>query len=64
MPDTRTTGTGEVLHCQGTVLAEWSATGSNGRPKGAGKNVFVFDSEGHIADVTGFWQEATPAGTG
>ena len=41
MPDTRMTGTGEILHCQGTVLAEWSATGSDGRPKGAGKNVFV-----------------------
>ncbi len=62
MPDTKMAGTGDVLHCQGTVLGEWSATGSDGRPKGTGTNVFVFDGDGHIANVTGFWRDKPSAG--
>jgi uncharacterized protein YndB with AHSA1/START domain len=45
---------GEVRHCQGTVLADWVAVGSDGKERMTGTNVFVFESDRRIASVTGF----------
>ena len=55
MPGTALTGTGAVRHCQGVLLADWTATGPDARSRGAGANLFVLDGDGRIADVTGFW---------
>ena len=46
---------GDVRHCQGTVLADWTAATVDGQPRGRGTNVFTFGANGHIAAVTGFW---------
>ena len=46
---------GNVRHCQGTVIADWSATGPDQAPRGQGSNVFVFGPAGRITTVTGFW---------
>ena len=43
---------GEVRHCQGVVLADWSAT------EMSGTNVFVFSPDGKIDLVTGFTNPA------
>jgi uncharacterized protein YndB with AHSA1/START domain len=46
----------EVRHCQGTVLAEWTAAAADGQPRGSGTNVFVMGADGKIASVTGLWR--------
>jgi hypothetical protein len=46
---------GEVRHCQGTVLADWIATGADGAERGRGTNVFTLDPDGRIAGVVGLW---------
>jgi hypothetical protein len=46
---------GFVRHCQGTVLADWIARMADGRERGRGTNVFVFNAAGQIEAVTGFW---------
>ncbi len=51
---------GDVRHCQGVVLADWVARGTDGRERGRGTNVFTFDPRGRIVSVVGFW--APPAG--
>jgi uncharacterized protein YndB with AHSA1/START domain len=56
MPGITLKRTGEVRHCQGTVLAEWVATGQNGEARGSGTNVFVFAPDARIASVVGFWR--------
>lgn len=56
MPGMTLQRAGDVRHCQGTVLAEWTATGADGQPRGAGTNVFAFDAAGRITSVTGFWK--------
>lgn len=55
MPGIRIARVGEVRQCQGTVLADWTATSTDGQPRGRGTNVFTFGANGHIAAVTGFW---------
>jgi uncharacterized protein YndB with AHSA1/START domain len=45
---------GSVRHCQGTVLAEWTAVGVDGRERMTGTNVFAFTPDGRIDSVTGF----------
>lgn len=45
---------GDVRHCQGTVLADWIAVGTDGRERMSGTSVFVFSPDGHIGSVTGF----------
>jgi uncharacterized protein YndB with AHSA1/START domain len=54
MPNMKIERRGDVRHCQGVVLADWSAT-TNGNPSGQGTNVFVFSPAGSIESVTGFW---------
>ena len=46
---------GSVRHCQGVVLADWDAIGSDGGSRGAGTNVFHLGADGRIASATGFW---------
>jgi uncharacterized protein YndB with AHSA1/START domain len=48
---------GEIRHCQGTVLADWTATGADGQPRGRGTNVFVVGADGKFAAITGFWAQ-------
>lgn len=64
MPGMRTRRAGELRHCQGTVLADWIASGTDGQPKAQGTNVFVLGPTGRIEWVTGFWaSSSTPAAT-
>ncbi len=56
MPGITLKRTGEVRHCQGTVLAEWVALAADGQTRGSGTNVFVFGSDARIASVVGFWR--------
>ena len=46
---------GSVRHCQGVVLADWDAVGSDGGSRGAGTNVFHLGADGRIVSATGFW---------
>jgi uncharacterized protein YndB with AHSA1/START domain len=55
MPGMTTIRDGELRHCQGTILANWKAAGPDGQPRGSGTNVFVFNADGQIVAVTGFW---------
>jgi uncharacterized protein YndB with AHSA1/START domain len=55
MPGITLKRTSDVKHCQGMVLADWSATGLDGKERGKGTNVFVFAPSGRIEWVTGFW---------
>jgi len=49
---------GEVRHCQGTVLADWIAVGSDGKERMSGTSVFIFRPDGRIHSVTGFTNPA------
>jgi uncharacterized protein YndB with AHSA1/START domain len=49
---------GDVRHCQGTVLAEWVAAGSDGKERMSGTSVFTFRPDGRIDSVTGFTNPA------
>lgn len=55
MPEMRLERKGNVRHCQGTVLADWTATGPDGQERGHGTNVYRFNAVGRIVDVTGMW---------
>ena len=55
MPGLRLERRGGIRHCQWHVLADWVAVGGDGQERGRGTNLFVFDAEGRIATVTGFW---------
>jgi uncharacterized protein YndB with AHSA1/START domain len=55
MPGMLMTRDGAVRHCQGTVLANWKATGPDGQTRATGTNVFSFGADGRIRSVTGFW---------
>jgi uncharacterized protein YndB with AHSA1/START domain len=46
---------GAVRHCQGTALAEWTATAPDGQVRGAGTSVFIVGADGRFQAVTGFW---------
>jgi uncharacterized protein YndB with AHSA1/START domain len=55
MPGVRITPSGEPRHCQWSMLSDWSAAGPDDTPRGRGTNLFMFDADGRIASVTGFW---------
>jgi uncharacterized protein YndB with AHSA1/START domain len=44
---------GAVRQCQGTVLADWVAAGSDGTERMTGTSVFAFNPDGRIDSVTG-----------
>jgi uncharacterized protein YndB with AHSA1/START domain len=50
---------GGVRHCQGTVLADWSAVSTEGVERISGTNVFVFGADGKLVSVTGIPAEAS-----
>ncbi|HXP88184.1 MAG TPA: SRPBCC domain-containing protein [Bryobacteraceae bacterium] len=45
---------GPVRHCQGSVLADWTAAGGDGKERMSGTSVFVFKPDGRIDGVTSF----------
>jgi uncharacterized protein YndB with AHSA1/START domain len=55
MPGMRIQRTGDIRHCQGTVVANWTAHGPDGAVRGTGTNVFSFGPDGRIEAVTGLW---------
>jgi uncharacterized protein YndB with AHSA1/START domain len=55
MPGMRLRRKGDARHCQGTVIAEWTAVGPDEAPRGQGTNVFTLGPDGRIESVTGFW---------
>jgi uncharacterized protein YndB with AHSA1/START domain len=55
MPGLRLERSGEIKHCQGLVLADWTAVGKDGQTKAKGTNAYLLSAEGRIAAVTGFW---------
>jgi uncharacterized protein YndB with AHSA1/START domain len=58
MPGMHVARDGEIRHCQGTVLADWTARTADGQARGRGTTVFVLDADGLIESVTGFWGAA------
>jgi hypothetical protein len=60
MPGSRLTRSGDVRHCQGTVLADWVAQRGDGGEMGRGTNVFQLDADGRIEDVVGIWSPPAP----
>ena len=64
MPPMRLERRGEIRHCLGTVLAEWTAVGANGEERGSGTNVFALGADGRIESVTGFWNAAATKSAG
>ena len=54
MPGVVMRRTGEIRHCQGMVLADWLATGPDGREMMTGVNVFELNADGKIRRATGF----------
>ena len=61
MPNLHLKRQGEVRHCQGALLVEWIAAGSDGAERAAGTNVFVLQADGLIESVTGFWAPPKPS---
>jgi uncharacterized protein YndB with AHSA1/START domain len=45
---------GDVRHCQGAVLADWIAAGSDGVERMSGTSLLVFRKDGRIDSVVGF----------
>jgi hypothetical protein len=56
MPGFRLQRNGDTRHCQGVVLAEWTAAGPDGQVRAQGTNVFALGADGLIESVTGFWR--------
>lgn len=54
MPGVRLRRVGDARHCQGVVLADWIASGADGREVMSGTNVFALASDGRITSATGF----------
>lgn len=55
MPGLRMRRQGSLRHCQGMALVDWIAAGEDGQARGQGTNVFVFDEQGRVESVRGFW---------
>jgi uncharacterized protein YndB with AHSA1/START domain len=56
MPGYRMQRAGAPRHCQGMVLADWTAAGPDGQVRAQGTNVFTLAADGLIESVTGFWK--------
>ncbi len=63
MPGLHLRRRGDVRHCQGTLLVDWVAVGTDGSERGSGTNVFVLRADGLIESVTGFWAPPKEART-
>ena len=55
MPGMTLSRAGEIRHCQGMVLSDWTMTGLDGKERGKGTNAFVLSPTGRIEWVTGFY---------
>ncbi|MCB9885386.1 MAG: SRPBCC domain-containing protein [Planctomycetes bacterium] len=55
MPGTVMRRDGDVKHCQGSVLVEWTASDAGGASRGKGTNVMRLAADGRISWVVGFW---------
>ncbi len=55
MPGMKLERHGDVRQCQGTAMVGWVAKGPDGQERASGTNVFVFNADGLIEAVTGFW---------
>jgi uncharacterized protein YndB with AHSA1/START domain len=55
MPGLRLQRDGTARHCQGVVLADWTAVGPDGQPRGRGTNIFILTADGKVESVTGLW---------
>jgi uncharacterized protein YndB with AHSA1/START domain len=55
MPGLRLTRDGNARHCQGTVIADWIATGADGARVASGTNVFQCGEDGRFESAVGFW---------
>jgi uncharacterized protein YndB with AHSA1/START domain len=55
MPGMKLERHGDLRQCQGTALADWVARGPDGQERANGTNVFLFNADGLIEAVTGFW---------
>ena len=55
MPGFTIRRTGDVKHCLGTLLVEWTISRVDNPQFATGTDVFVLDAAGKIASVTGFW---------
>lgn len=56
MRGVRLTPTGAPLHCQGTVINDWTAAGPDGQVRATGTSVFTLGPDGRIESVVGFWR--------
>jgi len=56
MPGLRLVRDDDVRHCQGTVVANWTAVAGDGPPRGRGMNVFHMTPDGRIGSATGMWE--------
>jgi uncharacterized protein YndB with AHSA1/START domain len=56
MPGISLKRSGSVRHCQGTALADWTATAADGQPRARGTSVFVFAPDARISSVVGLWE--------
>ncbi|MGP0075512.1 MAG: SRPBCC domain-containing protein [Bryobacteraceae bacterium] len=54
MPGVRMRRTGDVRHCQGTIVADWVATSGDGKEVMGGTNVFQLGPDTRIRSATGF----------
>ena len=57
MPGIRLHRKGDIRHCQGTVLADWSAVGDTGNELASGTTVFSLVADGRIDSVTSLRNE-------
>jgi uncharacterized protein YndB with AHSA1/START domain len=46
---------GDVRHCQGMLLVDWTSIGPDGKDTFNGVNVFLLGANSRIESVTGFW---------
>ncbi len=61
MPGMRMKRNGDVRHCQGTVLGDFTVVGPDGNEIASGTNVFVFGATGQIETATGFMNASKPS---
>jgi uncharacterized protein YndB with AHSA1/START domain len=61
MPGMRMKRSGDIRHCQGTVLANFIIVGPDGVERASGTNVFVFGPNGRVESATGFVNPPAPA---
>jgi uncharacterized protein YndB with AHSA1/START domain len=56
MPGLTIKRNGDVQQCQGTAIARWITTNTEGKETAKGLNVFTLTPAGKIAKVVGFWE--------